>query len=158
MASYFCTECGVKIESAAKFCGGCGAPNTPLTLEGRQEEVVQLAVKTEQTNDSKPVLAQGPDVSSAQMLAAPLSSTHQTTVVIAATKSVGVAIILSIIFGPLGMLYSTVTGGITMMVISLLVGIFTLGFGLFLTWPICVIWAAMAANGHNSGLIKTTTI
>lgn len=70
-------------------------------------------------------------------------------VLLAPQKSAGVAVLLSILFGPLGMLYSTVLGGLIMLVVSLLVAVVTLGFGLVLTWPICVIWAAIAANSHN---------
>lgn len=70
-------------------------------------------------------------------------------VMLAPQKSVGVAVLLSILFGPLGMLYSTVLGGIIMLVVSLLVAVVTLGFGLVVTWPICVVWAAIAANSHN---------
>lgn len=36
-----------------------------------------------------------------------------------------------------------------MPVISLLAGIFMLGFGLLFTWPICIIWATLAAGKHN---------
>lgn len=76
-------------------------------------------------------------------------STH---VVVSSTKNVGIAIILTVLFGPLGMLYSTITGGIVMFVISLIVGILTLGLGLIVTWPICIIWAAVAANNYNKRL------
>ena len=75
--------------------------------------------------------------------------------VIVAGKSMAVAILLALFFGPLGMLYSTVMGGVVMIVISILVGIFTLGFGLFITWPICVIWAAVATNSHNKKVLAT---
>lgn len=64
-----------------------------------------------------------------------------------------VAIILAILFGPLGMLYSTVKGGVIMFIISIVVGIFTLGFGLFILWPICVIWSAVATNSHNQKML-----
>jgi len=74
-------------------------------------------------------------------------------VVQAAGKSMAVAIILAILFGPLGMLYSTVMGGVVMIALSILVGIFTLGFGLFITWPVCVIWAAVAANSYNKNIL-----
>lgn len=70
-------------------------------------------------------------------------------VVQGAGKSMAVAIILAILFGPLGMLYSTVKGGVIMFIISIVVGIFTLGFGLFILWPICVIWSAVATNSYN---------
>ena len=73
--------------------------------------------------------------------------------VVLAGKSMAVAILLALFFGPLGMLYSTVMGGVIMIVISLLAGIFTLGFGLLITWPICVIWAAVATNSHNKKML-----
>ena len=70
-----------------------------------------------------------------------------------AGKSMAVAIILTILFGPLGMLYSTIMGGVIMLGVSLLVAFFTLGFGLAITWPICVIWAAIATNSYNKGIL-----
>jgi len=70
-------------------------------------------------------------------------------VVQGASKSTAVAVVLSLLFGPLGMFYSTAMGGIVMLVISIVVGIFTLGFGLLITWPICIIWAALAADKYN---------
>jgi hypothetical protein len=73
-------------------------------------------------------------------------------IILASRKSVGIAMILSILFGPLGLLYASVLGGVVMFAVSLIVGVFTLGFGLLLTWPICVIWAVIAANGHNRKL------
>ncbi|MEP7162119.1 MAG: hypothetical protein ABI746_13630 [Dermatophilaceae bacterium] len=74
-----------------------------------------------------------------------------TTVIVAgAPKSVGIALLLTFFFGPLGMLYSTVTGAVVMVLVNLLVGLLTYGFGLFLTWPICMIWAATAASSRNA--------
>lgn len=67
----------------------------------------------------------------------------------AKSKSVIVAFILAFIFGPLGMLYVTTSGAIIMMVVSLAVGVITFGFGLVVTWPICVIWACIAASNQN---------
>jgi hypothetical protein len=65
-------------------------------------------------------------------------------------KSVGTAIVLAFFFGPLGMLYSTVVGGLVMLLVNIVIVLPTLGFGLLITWPICIIWAAMAASTHNS--------
>jgi hypothetical protein len=73
--------------------------------------------------------------------------------VMVAGKSMAMAIVLAIIFGPLGMLYATVTGGIVMIFISILAAVFTLGFGLFLTWPVCVVWAAIATNSYNKKIM-----
>lgn len=76
-------------------------------------------------------------------------------VVVAPTKSVGISILLTVLFGPLGMLYSTIVGGLVMLVASFVVGVLTLGLGLFLTWPICVIWGAIAASSENKRLMAT---
>lgn len=75
-------------------------------------------------------------------------------VVVTPTKSTGLAIILTVLFGPLGMFYSTIWGAIIMIPISAVVGILTVGFGLFVTWPICVIWAASATSSYNKKLLS----
>lgn len=74
-------------------------------------------------------------------------------IVVKSTKSVGVAILLSFLFGPLGMLYSTVAGGLIMFVVNVFAFLFTAGLGLFLTWPIGIVWAAAAANNHNKNIM-----
>jgi hypothetical protein len=76
----------------------------------------------------------------------------QSIVVITTRKSVGVGLLLAFFFGPLGLLYESVLGGIVMFVLSVIVGVLTLGFGALLTWPICMIWAAIAVNAHNKKL------
>jgi len=78
-----------------------------------------------------------------------MAADQQILVVQGAGKSTMVAVVLALFFGPLGMLYSTILGGVIMFIISLVAGIFTLGFGLLFTWPICVIWAALAADRQN---------
>ena len=67
-------------------------------------------------------------------------------VVITPTKSMGISIILTVLFEPLGMLYSTIWGGVIMFVLSEIIGLLTMGLGLIITWPICIIWAAVATN------------
>jgi hypothetical protein len=74
--------------------------------------------------------------------------------IIVTQKSMGVTILLTIFFGPLGMFYSTIVGGIVMLILSGIVAVFTLGLGLFITWPICIIWAAIATNSHNKNLLN----
>jgi hypothetical protein len=85
----------------------------------------------------------------------PYQSQRQ-VVIVKSPKSVGVAVILTFFFGPLGMFYSTVMGGAIMLVVSIVVGLFTLGFGLFITHPICIIWGAVAANTYNQNLYSGT--
>lgn len=75
-------------------------------------------------------------------------------VVTKSPKSMGISIALTLFFGPLGMFYSTIAGAIIMIIIDVIVGIFTLGFGLLLTWPIQVIWAAIATSSYNKKLMR----
>jgi len=73
--------------------------------------------------------------------------------VVVSTKSPGIAILLTILFGPIGMFYSTIGGAIVMLLVSLVVGVLTLGFGLLITWPICILWAALAASSYNKKVL-----
>lgn len=75
-------------------------------------------------------------------------------VVVASTKSTGLSIALTFLFGPLGMLYSTVSGAIIMCIASAIVAFLTLGLGLLLTWPICIIWGYRATKTHNRKLLE----
>lgn len=72
------------------------------------------------------------------------------TVLVLEGKTPGTAIMLTLLFGPIGMFYSTIAGGIIMSIVSFVVAFLTFGLGLFFTWPICIIWAAMAARSHNN--------
>ncbi|MCD8256172.1 MAG: hypothetical protein LUC40_03220 [Oscillospiraceae bacterium] len=67
-------------------------------------------------------------------------------------KSTILAAALGFFFGPLGLLYVTVKGAVIMFFVNCVVGFITLGFGLFLTWPICAIWGYVAANNFNKEL------
>jgi hypothetical protein len=78
---------------------------------------------------------------------------QQTTVIqVGSQKSVAGAVLLALFFGPLGMIYATVTGALIMFLISFVVAIATLGIGLLITTPICAIWAGVAASNHNKRL------
>ncbi|MGN6802134.1 MAG: YARHG domain-containing protein [Ginsengibacter sp.] len=74
---------------------------------------------------------------------------HQTVVVVGKQKSVGLAFILAFLFGPLGLLYASVTGGVVMFFAAIIIGFITLGFGLILVWIGCIIWAVVAAGNAN---------
>ena len=64
---------------------------------------------------------------------------------------------INILFGPLGMLYSTVAGGIIMFILSIIIAIVTFGFGLFITWPVCIIWGTLAASQSNAQIQRINT-
>jgi len=74
--------------------------------------------------------------------------------VVTPTKSMGIALLLTVLLGPLGMLYSTVLGALVMIVISVVVAVVTLGLGLLLTWPISTVWAAIATSRYNRRLLE----
>lgn len=76
-------------------------------------------------------------------------STRPNTTILLKQKSTGIALLLSFLFGPLGMLYATVMGGIIMFVISIPVMLFTGGLGLMLTIPLGMVWSAAAVSSHN---------
>ena len=83
-----------------------------------------------------------------------MANSTQQIVIVGQQKSMALSIILSFIFGPLGMLYSTIAGGIIMFLVSLPIIILTGGFGLVILLPVYVIWAAIATNSHNAKFTK----
>jgi hypothetical protein len=80
---------------------------------------------------------------------------QQTIIVIGKPKSVAVAILLTLFFGPLGLLYASVAGGIVLIILGVIIGIVTFGFGLIVVWIASIIWAVIAANNTNKKLGST---
>ncbi len=64
-------------------------------------------------------------------------------------KSVGASLVLTFLFGPLGMFYSTVMGAVIMLVLYIVVGLLTLGLGLIILHPIAMIWGAVSVSNYN---------
>lgn len=82
---------------------------------------------------------------------------QQTTVIIAQPKkSMILGLILTFFFGPLGMLYSTIAGGVIMFILTPLVGILTFGLGLLIMWPVQLIWTGISISMHNKKCGDTT--
>jgi len=76
------------------------------------------------------------------------------TVIVKTQKSPTTAALLGFFFGPLGMFYATIPGAVIMLVISGIIGFFTLGFGLLITIPICSLWAYIAVKNQNTKDLK----
>ena len=127
-----CPYCAETIKAEAKACRFC---NHDLVTS-------HLGLPAPTTASPKPKIPAGTDAAQPKQV-----------VIVAQTKSMGIAFILTFLFGPLGMFYSTVVGGIIMMIISIPVAIITLGFGLLITQPICIIWGMIAASIHNKKLL-----
>ena len=72
-------------------------------------------------------------------------------------KSVGLAFVLTFFFGPLGVFYSSITGGLVLTIggffVGLIFALVTLGFGLFVYWPALwiasIVWGCVAASSPN---------
>jgi len=79
-----------------------------------------------------------------------MSQMPSRTIIVVERKSVALAFILTLLFGPLGMLYSTVLGALVMLVVTSVAGFLTLGLALFITWPICVLWGCLAAASSSN--------
>ena len=87
-----------------------------------------------------------------------------TVVTVPPTKSVGIALLLTFLFGPFGMFYSTVSGAVIMLGVlfvgGLLVGIFTFGLAWIvwgpLVWFASMIWGAMAAADQSRAPVIST--
>lgn len=75
-------------------------------------------------------------------------------VVMKSPKSLGMAILLTILFGPLGLLYSTV-GGAIFLIVATPVAIFLTHklWIFFLVWPLSIIASALATYDYNKKLL-----
>ena len=81
-----------------------------------------------------------------------MSDNPTQTIVVKSEKNLVLALLLTFFFGPLGLLYATILGGIVMLVVNLVVGILTFGIGLAVTWPITMLWALLATLSYNKNL------
>ncbi len=76
----------------------------------------------------------------------------QTVIVVGKAKSVGVAFLLSFLFGPLGLFYASVIGGLVMLVLAVILFVILPVVGGILAWIASIIWAVVAANNANKQL------
>lgn len=69
-------------------------------------------------------------------------------------KSQGIGLLLTFLFGSLGLFYSTIIGAVIMIIVEILVAIFTFGLGLILTHFICIVWSLIAVSMYNKKLLS----
>ena len=133
----FCHNCGTQLAESAKFCPSCGTAyqeTQPIF-----QETVQLA--------TIPVPVSQPIQST------PSNPIHQNVIVMGTQKSVGLAFLLAFLFGPLGLLYSSIVGGIVMFFVDVFFAIIffpALIFGQIA----CIIWACVAASQANNSMMN----
>ena len=60
-------------------------------------------------------------------------------------RRLGTAIVLGLLFGPLGLFYVSTTAALFMLFVTIVAGIGTMGLALFVIWPACAVLAAALA-------------
>ncbi len=78
-------------------------------------------------------------------------------VVTRSTKSVGIGLLLTFLFGAIGMFYATIWGAFLMLVldvISCFIPVLGWIFVVFVLRPIELIWVAIAIRSYNKKLMK----
>jgi hypothetical protein len=160
----FCSACGVLNAEDARFCSTCGRQ---IQTEGALTGDVHVYPPSQPRGEAPPSpyhqaqtaygAVPGSPTNAPPQYASPPTHVHVTQqvqvaapTVLVQPKSVALALVLTFFFGPLGLFYSSVTGGIVMLIASVVIGATTLGFGLWLTWPACMVWGAIAASNANS--------
>jgi len=68
-------------------------------------------------------------------------------------KSVAVALVLSILLGPLGLLYASFWGGLLMIPLGIIVLSGKYPFPVILLWLACSIWSVRAVEVYNRKLL-----
>lgn len=61
-------------------------------------------------------------------------------------RSVVLALVLTLLFGPLGLLYASVPGALALIALAAVGVVPTFGFVLIFVWPASMAWAAVAAS------------
>lgn len=64
-------------------------------------------------------------------------------------KSLGLAFLLTLVFGPVGLFYSSIVGGIFMVTIAIIIALVTMSWGFLLTWPLSIVWGVVATIAHE---------
>ena len=63
--------------------------------------------------------------------------------------SVGAALVLTFLFGPLGLLYVTVAGGLILSTVAVVLIVSTLGLAATPVWAASMIWGAIGASSRH---------
>lgn len=69
-------------------------------------------------------------------------------------KSVSIALLFSVFLGPVGILYSSVIGGIIMIMLGFIIFSYKLIVPIILVWLISCIWSVAATNHYNKRLLR----
>lgn len=170
-----CPRCDANNPDGANYCLSCGtaltgahsarntAPLTPMSQTAAQPQVSQTWVAPPPSAGTTPYTAA--PVQYQQAAPPPAPAPQPISIVVQQTaspqyyaaqparghKSVFLAFVLTLFFGPFGMFYSTVKGAVIMLIVTVVLGAATSGVGLFFTQIVCIIWGMIAADSYNKG-------
>lgn len=136
-----CQKCGAPTHQDAVICIKCGVKlenEAPNQSSNKQQNPVASIFGTSQVNKQP----------------ANNNPNRQTNVVvIGGQKSMTVAVLLTFFFGPLGLMYASVAGGLILMLVGL-IGLIIWPL-LLIPWLGSIVWAIIAVSNHNSKLNNT---
>ncbi len=69
-------------------------------------------------------------------------------------KSVAVSLIFCVLLGPLGVLYSSIVGGVILILAALLIVKSKLFVLLILVWLVSCVWGVIATNYYNEKIVN----
>jgi hypothetical protein len=69
-------------------------------------------------------------------------------------KDVRTSVLLALLLGPLGLMYTSIGGGLFALFLMIVLGLFTVGIGVVPVWLLCVLWAYLSAS-HSRQLAET---
>jgi hypothetical protein len=73
-------------------------------------------------------------------------------------KSVAAALLFSVFFGPIGLLYASFWGGFFMITLSIFIISNQFYLITLLIWLICCIWSVGAVESYNKKLLKFSAV
>jgi hypothetical protein len=68
-------------------------------------------------------------------------------------KSVVLSLVLTLLFGPLGLFYASAWGAVTLIVVAAAGVVPTMGFVLILVWPASMVWGVVAASKRHADFV-----
>ncbi|EKD72354.1 MAG: hypothetical protein ACD_45C00697G0003 [uncultured bacterium] len=73
-------------------------------------------------------------------------------------KSVASGLLFAVILGPVGLLYASFWGGVTMIVVGFIVCSSRLFVPILLAWIISCIWSVHAVNRYNNKILEAIRV
>lgn len=138
-----CLNCGLNPAKSKNFCPSCGS-------DTHNEAVICIKCGTGLTQNTVPEPVPPPQPAQQNYNRQP---NNPNVVIVGKQKSTGTAFLLAFLFGPLGLLYASVTGGIIMLFVGILLFFLIPIIGGLISWVICMIWAVNAASEANRNAI-----